>query len=67
MDRNNGSLKNGLAFPEVWQTSLETNGFKKIEIAFFLYQTDPLKDRNELPDTKIDSISDIEPKNGSIT
>lgn len=63
MDRNNGSLKNGLAF----QTSLETNGFKKIEIAFFLYQTDPLKHRNELPDTKIDSISDIEPKNGSIT
>ena len=44
MDRNNGSVKNGLAF----QTSLETNGFKKIEIAFFLYQTDPLKHRNEL-------------------
>ena len=39
MDRNNGSVKNGLAF----QTSLETNGFKKIEIAFFLYHTGPLK------------------------
>lgn len=63
MDRNNGSLKNGLAF----QTSSETNGFQKIEIAFFLYQTGPLKNRNELPDTKIDSISDIEPKYGSIT
>lgn len=50
MDRNNGSVKNGLAI----KTSLETNGFKKIEIAFFLYQTGPLKNRNELPDTEID-------------